>query len=235
MLDLPPLFDGRAVADDPFEAAIAAARKGCDAGLILYRPDDAALDAALVLAPEVSLGEAATMILVAGNGFADAFGALSPPEIALHLEWPGRFRIEGAVCGGLRAAAPDGPDDVVPDWLVIGFSVPVDRRLEAEPGERPDETDLKTEGVDLTPADLLAAWARHTLNWIARWEDEGPRPVHRDWLGRAWRRGERVTVGAPAPRDGIFQGLDEHGGILLKGDGGTDLVPLTATLERRRC
>ena len=235
MLDLPPVFAGREVADDPVEAAIAAAAQGCDAGLVVHRLSDAELDAALVLAPEVPLGEAAAMLLVAGNGFADAFGALAPPELALHLEWPGRFRLEGARCGGLSAAAPACGVDAVPGWLVIGLRVAL-ATGGGEPGERPDQTDLRSEGVHLSAADLLGAWMRHTLSWIARWEDEGMAPVHRDWLGRAWGRDREIRVAtASGPVAGTVQGLDERGGLLLKAGRGVALVPLTEMLERRRC
>lgn len=234
MPDFPPLFDGRAVADDPFEAAVAAAEAACDAGLILYRPSDTDVDAALVLAPDVPLADAAAMLLVAANGFADAFGALAPPEVALQLDWPAGIRIEGAQCGGLRGASPHCAPEEVPDWLVLGLSVPLARQELSEPGERPDETDLRSEGVDLAADDLLSAWARHTLSWIARWEDEGLAPVHRDWLARAAGLGKETTVRpASGVRTGTFQGLDERGGILLKREGGADLVPLTDMLERR--
>ena len=237
MPDFPPLFSGRATAGDPCEAAIAAAREGCDGGLILWRPSETTLDAALVLAPDVPLAEAAAMLLVAGNGFADAFGALAPAEIAFHLDWPGGFRVEGGRCGGVRAAAPFScaPEEV-PGWLVLCLTVPLIGDEIVEPGLRPDETTLRAEGVALAPDDLLAAWARHTLSWTGRWEDEGLAPVHRHWLVRAWGLGRPMAVTTAAgPRGGIFQGLDERGGILLKGERGAELVPLTDALERRRC
>lgn len=236
MPDFPPLFDGRAVADDPFEAAVDAAQQGCDAGLLLYRPADAAIDAALVLAPEVPLEQAAAMLLVAGNGFADALGALAPPEIALHIEWPGLFRVEGARCGRVRAAVSDCGSGDIPRWLVVDLSVPLAAKTGAEPGEHPDVTSLQAEGILVSADELLGAWARHTMSWIARWEDEGMGPVHRDWTGRAWGLGGPATVATPAQtHTGTFQGLDERGGILLKGDAGTGVVPLTEVIERRRC
>jgi BirA family transcriptional regulator, biotin operon repressor / biotin---[acetyl-CoA-carboxylase] ligase len=234
--DFPPLFDGRAVASDAFEAAVSAASRGCDAGLLLYRPSPQAIDAALVLAPDVPLADAAAMLLVAGNGFADAFGALAPPEFALHLDWPGGFRVEGGRCGGLRAATTPCENDEIPGWLVIGIAVPIRRETAGEPGESPDETDLTSEGTGLAPDDLLSAWARHTLAGIARWEDQGIAPVHRDWTGRAWGLGQpRTVAAATGTRSGVFQGLDERGGILLKSEAGTALVPLTEVIERRRC
>jgi hypothetical protein len=58
--------------------------------------------------------------------------------------------------------------------------------------------------------------------------------VHRDWTGRAWGLGEpRTVTTAAGTRSGVFQGLDERGGILLKSEAGTALVPLTEVIERR--
>jgi biotin-(acetyl-CoA carboxylase) ligase len=154
--------------------------------------------------------------------------------VAFHLDWPAGLRVEGARCGRLLAAATDCMDGEIPDWLVLGLTVQVSREIAGEPGEHPDETDLRAEGIDLAGADLLSAWARHTLSGIARWEDEGLASTHRDWIGRAWGLGKPVTVAsATGRRTGTFQGLDERGGILLKSEAGTVLVPLTQILERR--
>jgi biotin-(acetyl-CoA carboxylase) ligase len=234
MPDFPPLFRGRPTRSDPFEEALVAARTGCEAGLILHREADAAIDAALVLAPDVPLRDAAAMLLVAGVGFADAFGALAPPETALHLDWPGGIRVEGARCGAIRAAVPPCGDEAVPAWLAVSLAVAIATADPREPGERGDATDLRSEGAEVAPDDLLASWARHTLSWIARWEDAGMGPVHRDWSGRAWGLGaERTLVTPGGTRAGRFRGLDERGGMLLKTDAGTVLVPLTEMLERR--
>ena len=52
--------------------------------------------------------------------------------------------------------------------------------------QTPDRTALFVEGcADVDPARLVESWARHTLAWIARWEDEGPRPLHAEWRGLA--------------------------------------------------
>jgi biotin-(acetyl-CoA carboxylase) ligase len=234
MPDFPPLLHGRLTRGEPFAEAVAAASTGCEAGLIVHRSREDAIEAALVLAPDVALSDAAAMLLVAGLGFADAFGALAPPEKALHLDWPGGIRIEGAHAGAIRAAAPPGSDAEIPEWLVIHLHVAVAVADPREPGARGDVTDLRSEGIDLAPDDLLAAWARHTLSWIARWEDAGMGLVHRDWVGRAWGLGAERTLATPGgTRSGLYQGLDERGGMLLKTDAGTVLVPLTEMLERR--
>ena len=230
---LPPLFSGEP-AEAPFARAVARAREGTDPGLVTYRLAHDHLSAALVLAPEARLEDATAMLLVAANGFADAFGALAPSEIACQFDWPGGIRINGARCGGLRAAASTRDPAVEPDWLVIGLEVPFQGGTgTAEPGERPGETTLWDEGCgEITPTQMLESWSRHTLVWIHEWLDAGIGRVHRDWTGRAWGLGEPLTLTVGGETlSGTFTGLDERGGLLLKDPSGARLVPLSATLE----
>ena len=103
----PPLLSGLAVtgAIHPFDTACAMAIEGCDAGLIVHNITADRLMAALVMAPEVPLEDAMAMLPACGVGFQNALGALAPPEVAVHLDWDGGLRINGASCGRLRVAA----------------------------------------------------------------------------------------------------------------------------------
>jgi biotin-(acetyl-CoA carboxylase) ligase len=99
-----------------------------------------------------------------------------------------------------------------------------------QPGERPDETALYEEGcADVDATNLLEAWARHTLNWITRWDEEGPRPLHSEWRGLAHGIGEEVSQNG---QSGTFLGVDEDFGMLLRQDNTTNLIPLSTLLEQ---
>jgi len=212
---------------DPFAAACARAAEGCDAGLVTYNLAADRIGAALVLAPEVPLARAMAMLPLAMVGFQNAFGNLAPPEVALFLDWRGQLWLNGGHCGTFRAAASTRDPAAVPGWLVVGFELPL---LPADPetGNDPDRTVLAEEGCgDIDPAALVEAWARHTLNWIARWEDEGNAPLHAEWSGLAHGIGGSFTVG---PRSGTFLGVDEDFGLLLKDATTTRLIPLTDLL-----
>ena len=227
-LTFPPLMQGLATPGDAFEAACQRALLGCDAGLVRYNLFGPEVQAALVFAPEVPLRRAMAMLPLCGVGFQNALGALAPPEVAVHLEWGGGIRINGARCGRFRALAAETDPAAIPDWLVVGFSLPLTPQGD-RPGDRPDQTSLYEEGcADVTPGDLVEAWARHTLNWIARWEAEGPAALHAEWRGLAHAMGETVTREG---RSGTFLGVDEDFGMLLRDTETTHLVPLTALLE----
>lgn len=226
----PPLMSGHAVsgAIDPFDAACAKAAMGCDAGLIVYNLAADRMGAALVFAPEVPMARAMAMLPLCAVGFQNALGALAPPEVAVHLEWDGAVRINGARCGRFRAAASTMAADEVPDWLVVGFELPLVPESE-ETGETPDQTALFEEGcAEVDPVRLLESWSRHTLNWIARWESEGNAPLHAEWRGLAHGIGEPASHGSIG---GVFLGVDEDFGMLLRDQEDTHLVPMTRLLE----
>ena len=230
-LVFPPMMSGHAVSgvSDAFATAQAKAAMGCDAGLIVYNLGANSLSAALVFAPEVSLSRAMSMLPTCEVGFQNALGALAPPEVAVHLEWGGGIRVNGARCGTFRVAASDPNVDEVPDWLVVGFTLPLWPESD-RPGDTPDATALYAEGcVDVEAPRLLEAWARHTLNWINRWEQDGPRSLHEEWRGLAYAMGEEVSQNGLT---GTFMGVDENFGMLLRDDEGTThLIPLSSLLE----
>jgi biotin-(acetyl-CoA carboxylase) ligase len=220
---------GLAVSEEAFDEALRQAHLGCDAGLVTYGTGADIIEAALVLAPEVPLGKAMAMLPLAAIGYQNALGALAPPEVAVHLEWAGGLRLNGAACGVFRVAASTNDPTKVPDWLVVGFQVPFLPDSD-EMGYAPDRTALAAEGCAEVAADqLIESWARHTLHWINRWESEGNRAIHADWRGLAHGIGEDITQG---DLTGVFVGVDEDFGMLLRDDTGkTHLLPLTQLLE----
>ena len=230
----PPLLRGEEVPPgmDPFAKAVAAAALGTDPGLICWARDEATMRGALVLAPEAPLAQAVGITFAVAHGLGDALGALAPPEVAFHYVWPDGFKVNGADCGRLRAAASTSDPSIEPDWLVVGVEVPYlpasdDPSAVADPGLRPDQTSLIEEGcIDVEPVKLLESWSRHTLVWINRWLADGFEPLHAAWRERAWGMGEDLADGS-----GTFMGLDELGGMLVKTPQETDLRPLTRLLE----
>ncbi|CUH87881.1 hypothetical protein PH5382_01810 [Phaeobacter sp. CECT 5382] len=226
----PPLMSGLSVTgqEDPFETACQKAVLGCDAGLVVYNLAADQLRAALVFAPEVPLRQAMVMLPTCAVGLQNALGALAPPEVAVHLEWGGGLRINGGRCGTLRVAASGTDPDVVPDWLVVGLQMPL-WPANGDGGDTPDDTALYAEGcADVEAPALLESWARHSLHWISRWEEDGTEPLHAEWRGLAQGLGEEVQLQG---KSGTFLGVDENFGMLLRQAETTDLIPLTTLLE----
>lgn len=226
----PPLMSGVGVegAIDPFDKARSMATLGCDAGTVVYNIQANLMRAAIVFAPEVPLEAAMAMLPLCGVGFQNALGALAPPEVAVHLEWGGAIRVNGALCGRLRAASSGAEPAQQPDWLVVGLEIPI-MQTAADPGHTPGMTALYDEGcAEVSPMHLAESWARHTLVWVNRWEDEGNRPLHTEWMGLAHGVGERIDF---FDKSGSFLGVDETFGMLIRDGDTTHLVPLSRVLE----
>lgn len=225
----PPLLRGEEAPPgaDPLRRAVAVAAGGTDPGLIVWQVGAGRLSAAVVLAPEQPLAQAMGAAFAVALGLGDALGALAPPEVSVHYEWPGGFRVNGARCGRMRTRASTADPAAEPDWLAIGIEVPFLPAAEAaEPGLTPDETCLAEEGcVGIEPVPLLESWSRHMLVWFNRLEHDGFAPLHAAWRERGWRLGKALAD------DATFVGLDELGGQLLRNGDRVDLRPLTTLLE----
>ena len=228
-VDFPPLLTGRAVADDPFEVACAAAGEA-DPGTVFYSPDPDRMRAAILLAPEVPLREAAGVCFAVSLGLNDAIGALAPPEVGVHLEWPDRIRVNGARAGRLRMAASTADPEVEPEWLAVGIELAVRSQSSDAPGLTPDETCLHEEGCgEIGTPDLIEAWGRHMMNWLHIYLTDGFAELHEEWRAKAHGLGGAVEY----PEPGTFVGLDEWGGMILKAGDATRILPLTRMMEAR--
>lgn len=136
-ITFPPLMWGEEAPDSAFDHAVMRATLGCDAGLISYKLGAAQMEAALVFAPEVPLSKAIAMLPLCGVGFQNALGALAPPEVAVHLDWWGGIRVNGARCGRFRAMASETEPTAVPGLARRRFHPPPDtcvRRYGPDPG-----------------------------------------------------------------------------------------------------
>jgi len=225
----PPLLSGQAVHrhTDPFDKAVSQAIAGVDSGTIFYSEAGDTLRAALVLAPETPLEEAIQAVYVAQIGLAESLGALAPPEVPVHFQWPDRIKVNGAVCGRVRFAAEGSDPKAQPRWLVIGIEVPFIPASD-EPGQNPNQTCLLEEGCsDVQPMALLESWSKHTLLWLTYFMDSGFERVHNEWRPRCDTLGKKIKQ----PRPGIFVGLDEKGRMLLRQDVMTETVSLIEFAE----
>lgn len=233
----PPLLRGEeaGLGVRPMDRAIGQAVMGIDPGLVVHNNSAEMLEAAIVLAPETTLNASMAMVFAAALGFSDALGALAPPEVAVHMTWPGGFRVNGARCGGLQVAAPIDDPSKTPDWLVIGLAVPFQFHERTEPGQTVDDTTLVMEGCgEIAPLQLLESWSRHMLVWMNKWETEGKARLHTEWRGKAFDIGKDVATSLRGKTNqGTFMGLDEDGGMLLRMSytGETVLLPLTHMLK----
>ncbi|BDG70983.1 biotin/lipoate--protein ligase family protein [Roseomonas fluvialis] len=181
------------------------------AGTLVWARSWARIEAAVVLEPEQPLSAARAALLAAMVAFADAAGALGPPEVPLTFDWPVGIRVNGGLVGAARLATPPGcADSEVPDWVVVGIEAAF-AASDQDPGRDPGRTTLFEEGyADTTPAEMTAAWARHLMATLADWQARGFRVMAERYLARL----------DPAIGAGGRRGIDPATGALVLDQGG---------------
>ncbi len=221
--EFPPLLTGHAVAPSAAAFSVACRRAAAEkagAGDVFWSRSRTDLDVAVVLEPEVSLGQAREMLFVAMVALGDCVGALSPPEVGIFYRWPGMILANGATVGQARLAMAECDDErAVPQWLAVGVTLAVRPAKDLpNPGENIDCTTLWDEGCgSLDRNRMLESFSRHFKTWLHRWETEGVRPVREAWLARAAGCGKEFTINYGGDEvTGTFLGLDEAGGLILK-------------------
>lgn len=177
----------------------------------------------LILRPEQPVGEAVLLSFVAAVSLSDALAGLLPPMIEITHKWPNDVLLNRHKVAGILLESAARESGAL-DWLVIGVGVNVEHF--------PDEaeypaTSLRHEGAeDVSPDNVMEAFARHFLRWTDAWREDGFAPIRTAWLARAQGIGEAVRVRLGTETfGGTFVDLDADGALLVEmADGATRRV-----------
>jgi len=170
--------------------------------LVRLRPSDPPA-ATLALVAAVALEEAVSAYLPGGDG-------------AAQLKWPNDLLIDGAKLSGVLLERAG-------DAVVIGLGVNL--------AHHPTDTDrvatsLAAHGVTVAAEDFAETLAEAFARWVERWRGEGIDVVRRRWVERAHDAGTPLTARLPdgSALDGLFDGLDAEGALILRLADGTRRV-----------
>jgi BirA family biotin operon repressor/biotin-[acetyl-CoA-carboxylase] ligase len=193
--------------------------------LVRPRPSDPPA-ATLALVAAVALEEVVSAYLSipfsreSGNPESQALPTVTPdPRLrgrTVRIKWPNDLLIDGAKLSGilLERAGPA---------VVIGFGVNL--------AHHPTDTDrvatsLAAYKVAVDAANFLETLADAFARWVERWRGEGIDVVRRRWVDRAHPIGAALTARLPdgSALDGLFDGLDPDGALILRLADGTRRV-----------
>ncbi len=157
---------------------------------------------------------AATLALVAAVALDEAVAAYLPGRA--QLKWPNDLLIDGAKLSGILLERAEGA-------VVIGIGVNLAHH--PDDTERP-ATSLAAQGVSVAPEDFADTLAEAFARWVERWRGEGVDVVRRKWVERAHAAGAPLTARLPdgSAIDGLFEGLDAEGALILRLADGTRRV-----------
>ncbi len=159
---------------------------------------------------------AATLALVTAVALEEGVRAYLGERDDLRLKWPNDLLLDGAKLSGILLERAG-------DAVVIGIGVNLAHHPEGL--DRP-ATSLAAHGVVPDPADFLETLAAAFARWLDRWRGQGLAPVRERWLARAHVPGTALTARLPdgTALDGIFEGLDGGGALILRLADGTARV-----------
>ncbi|MDA0997674.1 MAG: biotin--[acetyl-CoA-carboxylase] ligase [Proteobacteria bacterium] len=174
--------------------------------------------ASLVLRPDVPLTQAAEIGFVAGLAIYDTIGELSDPGYDCRLKWPNDVLLNDRKLGGILMESKAGAKGNV-DYVILGLGInlmhyPKDTDFPA--------TSFTEEALVIPDVTFLESFARHFLDWMSRWVDNGFGPVRDHWKWRAKGLGAEIEVRLEGETlKGVFSDLDPSGALELTVDGKT--------------
>nr|WP_208411788.1 biotin--[acetyl-CoA-carboxylase] ligase [Sphingomonas naasensis] len=146
----------------------------------------------------------ATLALVAAVALEEAVALFGVQPM---LKWPNDLLVDGAKLSGILLERVD-------DAVIIGFGVnlshhPVDL-------DRP-ATSIAAHAPAPEPQVFAETLAEIFARWLSRWRD-GVAPVRERWLAKAHPAGTALTarLSDGSAIDGLFEGLDSHGALILR-------------------
>jgi BirA family transcriptional regulator, biotin operon repressor / biotin---[acetyl-CoA-carboxylase] ligase len=178
------------------------------------------LAATLMLRPERSASECAQLSFAAAVAACDALAGFAP-SAELRVKWPNDVLADGRkIAGILLESAGNGP---VPDYLAIGIGMNL--AMHPEGTEFPATSLAALGAAPPPPDDVLLALAAQFARWYGTWCTDGFAPVRDAWLARAKGLGTRIRARlATRETEGVFEGIDETGALLLRETGGLNRI-----------
>lgn len=176
----------------------------------------------LLLRPDAPVPRVAQLGFVTALGLGDALLDIAGRAIEPHYKWPNDVLVRGRKLAGILLESETGADGRL-DFVVIGVGVNI---LTAPETVENPSTSLAAEGVTgVTPAEMLAAFAKRFGRWERRWQRVGFAPVRKAWMSRATGLGEQIRVRLERTTLlGRFVDLDHDGTLLLDAEDGRHRV-----------
>ena len=159
-------------------------------------------------APKAAIGQISFAAALAAAEMAANFA----PHAAIAVKWPNDVLADGKKLAGILLEGGSG-------WLAIGIGV----NLASHPeGTEFPATSLAQLGIAAPSADeALTVLAARFAHWYDVWMRDGFETLRAEWLARAVALGApiRARLAGHETREGVFEGIDASGALLLNEGG----------------
>jgi len=159
----------------------------------------------LLKAPQLSF--------VACVAVGEALRPFLSPESKLLYKWPNDLLLNGKKVGGILLETLSIPEKTEMAYL-IGCGI----NLAASPLEvRYPSTSFQNERIEVPYEDALQKIGHSLQSHITLWQNEGFPPIRKVWMDFAMGLGLSLSFDRDGARfEGIFQGIDEEGALILE-------------------
>lgn len=175
----------------------------------------------VLLSPSKDLATCSQLSFVAAVAAAETLDVIVSEQSDITCKWPNDILYGGKKLGGILLESFTTADQKGKDrqWVVVGVGINIDHFPEHVMFPA---TCLRDAGVEIISAKIVLS--RFIYNFIHRydhWAKKGFKDIQKDWVERAYRLGHptQVIVG-DKQLDGIFDGIDAAGRLLLRQDSG---------------
>ena len=172
----------------------------------------------VLLQPDKSLPELSQLSFVAAVAVIESLEALVPNPKSLQCKWPNDILMGNRKLGGILLESFQAGESGKP-WVVVGVGINVDS---FPPRTEFPATCLKDAGVELVSAKIiLSRFVHHFIDCYNIWNVKGFAPIRKKWSAVAWGMEQRLCARLPDENlEGVCQGIDASGSLLLKLDNG---------------
>ena len=186
----------------------------------------------ILLQSEKPLAELCQLSFVAAVSVVEALEDMLPNKKILQCKWPNDILLDNRKLGGILLESFQ--DEQGKSWVAVGVGVNVDS---CPPRTEFPAICLKDAGVELVSAKIiLSRFIHHFIDRYNEWNVKGFAPIRKRWMQSAWGLDQRLCARLPDIEiEGVAQGIDANGSLLLKLDNGTkqcvqaaDIFPMEA-------
>lgn len=181
------------------------------------------------------LSEAPQLSFIACVAAGQELRPLLPPTHSLTYKWPNDLLLNGKKVGGFLLEAVE-----TSTRNEIGYLIGCGLNLKTYPDQvRYPATSFQHEGIYLSLEEVLLGLSSSLQRYISLWQKEGFSPIQDLWMEHAANLGKKINVGLEDKlSEGIFEGIDEAGLLMLKtSEGRVKLIAgeILAQVDRAAC
>ena len=177
-----------------------------------WQTEEGNLAATVLLNPNVPQAVSGQLSFAAALAVAEMAEHFAPNS-SITVKWPNDVLAEGRKLAGILLEGASAET-----WLAIGIGV----NLAGHPeGTEFPATSLAHLGIAAPPAEeALTILAARFAHWYDVWMNTGFETLREAWLARAAALGTHIRARLPREtREGVFEGIDETGHLLLNEGG----------------